>query len=126
MQYRCREASECLERAIAVAPRDETAIRLKLAAAYEALDDPNAAAVYHSQVIEIGESLGRGVSDYAQSCMYLARVYVTKGTPEDINLAMEILTKVSNSNAEENTMAKEALAKLEAMKKIMKKDQESP
>lgn len=102
-----------MKRALAVAASDDTAIKLKLAGVYETVEDIPTAAAYHLQYIETCERIGKGVSEYARSCIIAAKYLVSVGTPADRELAFGLLRKTANSNAEENQEAKELLAKLE-------------
>ncbi|KAG8858171.1 Anaphase-promoting complex subunit 23 [Serendipita sp. 411] len=115
------DAAECLKRALAVASRDDTTINLKLATLYEALNDNNLAASYHAQHMETCERLGKGVPEYAKSCIFVAKHYATTGQLKDLEFAITLFQKIANSNAEDNQLAKEALPKLEAFKRTLGK-----
>lgn len=108
------EAADCLKRALAVAARDDTTIKFKLAGIYETLEDPATATAYHLQYIEACERLGKGVSEYARSCIIASKYLLSVGSPADTDFAFSLLRKTANSNAEENQQAKELLAKLES------------
>lgn len=106
-----------MKRALAVASRDEIGIKLKLAGVYEALDDFASASTYHIQYIETCERLGKGIPDYARSCIFVAKHFSILGTPSEVDMAIGLLKKVATSNAEENQLAKDALPKLEGVKR---------
>jgi anaphase-promoting complex subunit 8 len=108
------EAADSLKRALAVAARDDTIIKSKLARIYETLEDPATATAYHLQYIETCERLGKGVSEYAHNCIVAAKYLLSVGTSAETEFALGLLRKTANSNAEENQQAKELLAKLEA------------
>lgn len=105
-----------------MAPKDDTTIMYKLAGVYEALDDPKTAAHYHTEYIAASERLGRGVAEYARSCIFAARYHVNQGYLPDVDIAIGLLQKVANSNAEENANAKDSLAKLEGARRAMLMD----
>ncbi|CCA74733.1 related to CDC23-Subunit of anaphase-promoting complex (cyclosome) [Serendipita indica DSM 11827] len=110
---------DCLKRAIAVASRDDTVIKLKLATLYETLKDSASASIYHTQYMETCERLGKGVSEYSRSCIYVAKHHVQIGKLADVELAISLLEKIANSNAEENQLAKDALPKLENVRQSL-------
>lgn len=115
---------DCLKRALAVASRDETGIKLKLASVYETLEDIGSAIIYHLQYIETCERLGKGISEYARSCIFVAKHISTGASSSEVETAIGLLKKVANSNAEENQLAKDALPKLDAVKRQLLKPAE--
>jgi anaphase-promoting complex subunit 8 len=112
-----------LKRALAVAARDDTSIMHKLAGVYESLEDHASAAAYHMQYIETCERLGKGISEYSRSCIYVAKFHINVGELANVDLAIALLTKVANSNAEDNQLAKDALPKLEEARRPLLKAQ---
>jgi anaphase-promoting complex subunit 8 len=113
-----------LKRALAVAARDETGIKLKLAGVYDTLEDLPSAVTYHLQYIETCERLGKGISEYARSCIFVAKHFSSVASLSEVEMAIGLLKKVASSNAEENQLAKDALPKLEGVKRQLLKPAE--
>jgi hypothetical protein len=67
------------------------------------------------------ERLGKGIAEYARSMIYVAKYYVNIGGLADLDMALELLRRLANSNAEENQLAKDALPKLESARATLAK-----
>lgn len=109
---RNQQAADCLQRALAIASKDDTVIKHKLAGIYETLEDPAKAYIYHKAYMLTCERLGKGIGEYARSVIFVAKHHVNQQTLEDIDEAVRLLEKLANSNADENQLAKDALPKL--------------
>lgn len=86
-------------------------MNLKIAALHERLEERAEAAAYHRRCVELGIAEGRPVSDYAKSCIYVAR-YNIFWNGGNIKLAREYVEKIAGSNVEESGIASDYLRRL--------------
>lgn len=108
---RPREAISCLKRALLGSDAREPNINLKIAGLHDLLEERAEAAAYHRRSVELCTALGRPVSEFAKSCMYVARYHLFYGGG-DTKLAREYLERVAATNTEESSVALEYLRKL--------------
>ncbi|KAF8590891.1 cell division control protein 23 [Ramaria rubella] len=110
---RPREAISCFKRALLGSDARETSLNLKIAGLHDLLEERAEAAAYHRRCVELGTAEGRPISEFAKSCIYVARYHLFWGGG-DLRLSKEYLEKVAGSNVEESTIAVEYLRKLRA------------
>ena len=114
LSIRPREAISCFKRALLGSDARETLLNLKIAGLHDLLEERAEAAAYHRRCVELGTAEGRPVSEFAKSCMYVARYHLFWGGG-DLKMAREYSEKVAGSNVEESTVALEYLRKLRTM-----------
>ncbi|KIY73110.1 TPR-like protein [Cylindrobasidium torrendii FP15055 ss-10] len=109
---RFREALDCYRRALIPANPHDDFVLLKIAKVHAELGEDGDAAAYHRRVVEISQANGREVPAYAKSAIEVANYQMV--TPNgDKELAKELLTAVSSSNAEDVEVATNLLKKLQ-------------
>ena len=86
-------------------------LNLKIAALHDFLEERAEAAAYHRRCVELGIAERRPVSEFAKSCMYVARYHLFWGGG-DFKVAREYSEKVAGSNVEDSSLAMDYLRRL--------------
>uniref|UniRef100_A0A0W0FGY6 Zn(2)-C6 fungal-type domain-containing protein n=3 Tax=Moniliophthora roreri TaxID=221103 RepID=A0A0W0FGY6_MONRR len=110
---RLREAIECYKRSLISANAQEIHTNLLLANAYWDLEEREESIAYHRRVVDICQSAGRPVHEYAKSALKIAE-FQLKIVDGDLWLAHEYAELVSRSNSEDVTRAGELLKSITA------------
>ncbi|KAI0058089.1 TPR-like protein [Artomyces pyxidatus] len=120
---RLREALECFKRALLGADVNEVTINLKLAKLHDDLEEFPEAASYHRRVIDICLLTLKPITEYAKSCVYVARYHALRGGG-DFDLAQQYLEKVAASNSEDADLAADLLKKVKLAIRMKAEEQE--